>query len=470
MNTKTEANLAEIFLVLVLIISYTLAASLVSLNRYWQYNAFWYDFGIFDETIWKLSKFQLPIITQLAPPIGKIIWSDHFNPSSIFFAPLYWITDRQEIILIVQAVIAGFSACIAYLIVLKEVKSRIVRISLIASYLGFVGLQNALYTDVHNIVFALFPLMLTIWAIYQKNWRLYWVFLIVTLGFQENLAGAGIGLGLFLILRKRKERNIQTGVLTFLISIAYGILVMKFLIPWFNGGVYKYQPAIPHLWFEWITRFFTPSIKLKTIILTFATFSFLPLGNLSTFPLIVEHYLERFVLNTAGTRWDLGFHYNALLSPIMFLASLEVIRKLQENKKIKKLLPIWGVITIGIVIFLHRFHLHGPLMLATHPVFYQQTKNAKFLADFTVQIPQKGLLMTQNNIAAHFTHRDTVLLNKEFEKIQPDVIVIDIRPGQNPNNFFPLTQMEVEILTASLSANQDYIKKAITDSQFIFIR
>ncbi|OGG15717.1 hypothetical protein A3D77_01680 [Candidatus Gottesmanbacteria bacterium RIFCSPHIGHO2_02_FULL_39_11] len=465
---KRKIDRIEFLLIILFVFLYSLAASLVSLNRYWQYNAFWYDFGILDTTIWKLSRFQFPFISQLNPPFGKIVWADHFNPSVIFLSPLYWFTKKPEIILISQSLFVGLSACVAYLMAQKFIKNRIVRISLIVSFLGYVGLQNALYTDVHNIVFSLFPLMLTLWAMYQKKWKLYWIFLIITTGFQENMAVLAIMLGLFLLLKKEKE--VKVGLLTILFGFIYVLLATKILIP-FLGGNYVYQPAVPHVWYEWITRFFYPTgIKFRSIILTFATFGFLPIASFASFPLIIEHYLERFVLNTAATRWDLGFHYNALLSPIMFLSSLELIIRIQKSTVLKKFLSFWALGTICIVVFLHRFYLHGPLMLATHPVFYQETQDAKFLDRFISQIPRSGLLMTQNNIAAHFTHGNTILLNKNYEIIKPDAIAVDLRDGQNANNFFPLSFSETNFLVASVSADLNYEKKSVTDSEIIFIR
>lgn len=248
MKIKKKIDLFEFCLVTVLIFLYSLAASLVSLNRYWQHNAFWYDFGIFDTTIWKLSRFQLPIIAHLLPPLGKIVWADHFNPSAVFLIPFYWFTDKQEIIFIAQAIFVGLSAFVAYLVTRKIVKSTIVRISLVISYLGFVGLQNALYTDVHNIVFALLPFMLTIWAAYQKKWGIYWIFLLITIGFQENMAAVVTMFGLFLILKK--ERNIKEGIITVCLGILYGVMAIEVIIPAFNSGYYSYQPAIPKIWYE----------------------------------------------------------------------------------------------------------------------------------------------------------------------------------------------------------------------------
>lgn len=458
---------AELAIVALCISIYIIAASSVSLNRYWQINAFWYDFGILDTTIWKLSRFQLPYIEQLQPPLGTIVWGDHFNPSIIFVVPFYWITNRPEITLIAQSLFVGISGLIAYLLAKKATHSILISSALTTAYLGFVGIQNALFTDIHNIVFSLPFLMLTFWTIFEKRWKLYWIFFLISLGFQENIAGLGIGIGCYLLLRK--DRNIKIGLMTIIVSILWAILTTQFIMPYFLGENYKYSLTPPATWYQWITSFFDNPQKVKAIFFSFATFGFMPALSFSTIPLLLEHFFERFGPSTPATRWDLGFHYNAFLSPILFIASLEVILKWQKNKTLKKLLPWWSVGIVIIVFFLHRFYLHGPLLLATHQVFYKNTQDAKFLDTFINQIPRNGLLMTQNNIAAHFTHDRVILLNKDFENIKPDYIAVDKRDGQNGNNFFPLNSQFDQFL-ASVSASPNYSLKRFTQDELIFTR
>ncbi len=455
----------EYFIVIFFIIIYAVAALAVSLNRYWQFNAFWYDFGIFDSTIWQLSRFHFPLIIQKAPPTGIIVWGDHFNPSAIFLSPLYWLTSKQEILIATQAIFVCLGAAVAYLTVKKTVKSSVVKIALIVSYLGFVGMQNALFTDVHNIVFAVLPLTLTIWAIFNKKWNLYFIFLLLTIGFQENLALTGAMLGVFLVLSRK---NVKIGIISILVCISYFFIVIKFITPYFNHSPYAYQPEPFNNPFELIARFFIPSIKLKTIVLSFLTFGLLPAVSIPTLPLIVEQYFERFVLNSAATRWDLGFHYNSILSPIFFLGSLSVVIKFQNKPIFSKLMKLWGVTTILIVIFLHRFYLHGPLMQSTMPAFYQATKDTEFLYKFTDKIPRGKFLMIQNNLASHFTHEKMMLLDSRYNQIKPDIIVFDTRSGQNANNFYPLEFSQVKKMISALEKDKNYKKILVTNDQFYF--
>lgn len=478
---KIDWDTFEHWIVLVFISIYSLAAIFVSLHRFWQYDAFWYDFGILDETIWRLSRFTLPIIPTLSPPSGALVWGDHFNPTLVLLSPIYWLTDRAEVMLVTQVVIVALSSIVAYSIARATVKNSLGRIALVVSYLGYVGMQNALYTDIHNVVFATLPLMLTFWALYEKRWRLYWLFLFLTLGVQENMAGVGVGIGLFLFLKGPslyKDGPWQKVALTtIIVSLVWGTVVTRWIMPALSGHSYPYTAEIPTSASQWITSFFIPvDMKLRTIALTILTFGVLPIFSLPILPLFIFHFLERFVFNQAATRWDLGFHYNALLSTIMFVGGVEVVSRIERIRGMRRIsglrgvLQLWAIGTIGIVIFLHRFYLHGPLLLATHPVFYQQTKRAVFLENFVKQIPRDGLLMTQNNLAAHFTHDRVVLLSKNFERLAPDFVAVDIRAGQNANNFFPLTPFDFEQLVASLSASPNYQKKLFREDQLLFVR
>lgn len=264
--------------------------------------------------------------------------------------------------------------------------------------------------------------------------------------------------------------QVKVGVSTILISLLWGALVMKTVIPFLNGGNYSYQPSVPTSIDGWVNGLIFPAdLKLRTIVLTALTFGILPFFSLATLPLILFHFLERFVLNTAATRWDLGFHYNALLSPILFLGAVDMIERLQKRKFWARLLPIWAVGSIGMVIFLHRFYLHGPLMLATHPVFYEQTRRNQFLRDFVAKIPREGLIMTQNHLAAHLTHNRVVLLRPDFEKLKPDIIALDMRQEQNANDYFPFSPGQFEVFVASVSASPNYKKKVIREDQWIFL-
>jgi uncharacterized membrane protein len=79
----------------------------LSLQRYFLFQLFYYDFGIFSQIIWQLSRFKVPYINHLV--LGRIFFlGDHFNPSLVFLAPLYWLTSHQSILLLEQGLVTFF--------------------------------------------------------------------------------------------------------------------------------------------------------------------------------------------------------------------------------------------------------------------------------------------------------------------------------------------------------------------------
>lgn len=127
---------------------YAIAATLVSLNRFWQYEVFYFDFGIFDQAIWYASRFQPLVIEHLVVP-GKWIFADHVSPTIFLLAPLYWFTNRQEVLLIAQAAAVALSGLVLYRIGRIAINGRFLPFAVMVAYLLFVGLQNAVITDFH---------------------------------------------------------------------------------------------------------------------------------------------------------------------------------------------------------------------------------------------------------------------------------------------------------------------------------
>lgn len=456
-----------VILTLLFILLYAIAAILVSLHRFWQYETFFYDFGIYDQAIWLVSKFKAPIINELGIR-GRTILSDHFSPSLFIASPLYWITGKQEVIFIFQSICVVFSMLIAYFIGRKYIENQLLIFALIFAYGGYVGMQNAIITDFHLDTIAVLPIMLLFWSIFNKKWKWYWIFLFIFLGLKENMAGIGIAIGFYLFLKKNSNKRI--GLITTLISALYYFLSIKFIIPFLKHGSYSYQPSVSESPIDFLFSFFWPSMKLKTLFISFSTFGFLPLFYPPLWLAFLEHFLERFVLNVATTRWQLGFHYNAILSPLMFVSSLEMVIILQEKRKFKILLFFLSIFIILLTFFYHRFYLHGPFGLVYNKEFYAHTKRQGFMNDFIKQIPREGLLMTQNNIAVRFTHQDVILLKNyiNYKKYNPDYVAIDLRGGQNGNNYFPLSEEETRKLVDSLLSDKDYQLLVSYANHYIF--
>lgn len=458
-------DLSVFFICLIFII----AAATVSLNRYWQYEVFFYDFGIFDQAIWSASRFKMPIVDHLVVG-GKPIFADHFNPSIFLLSPLYWFTSRSEILLIAQAVVVGLSGWVLYRIGVNVLRNWILSLSVAISYFLFVGLQNAVITDFHEVTVMTLPLMLTFWAIIRKKILWYFPLLLLTLGFKESTFLLGLGIGVFVILAKREWWRV--GMVTVFLSLLWGFISIKLVIPYFSGGIYQYSSSLPNTIPETLTSLVDHPLKRRTLFYSFSSFGFLPLLDLSSWVLILQDFAARFVPKTSFTRWDLRLHYSAQIAPILAVSSVMTLSFLKKIPRVSQFLPIFCVGLILNALILHQFILHGPLGLAYNPAFYSHTKNFQFLDDLIAQIPKNASVMTQNNLAVRFTHQKVWLLRRGYGGYQPDYIVIDAREGQNPNNFFGIRpeQGELLLLIEELKNDSSYSISYQTREQYVFKR
>ena len=90
--------------------------------------------------------------------------------------------------------------------------------------------------------------------------------------------------------------------------------------------------------------------------------------------------------------------------------------------------------------------------------------------DFLSKIPKEGKIMLQNNIAVFFTHQDLDILKdcQDLKEIDPDVVALDFRPGQNPNNLWPSDEKKMRSLATLLQGDPSYRVLYSDDYRYIF--
>ncbi|MEK7533000.1 MAG: DUF2079 domain-containing protein [Patescibacteria group bacterium] len=444
---------------------YTLAAILVSLHRFWQYEVFYYDFGIFDAAIWHVAHFRPPIVDHFVIG-GKVIFADHFSPSIFLLSPLYWLTSRPEALLAAQAVAVGASAVVLYLLGKHVLKRGLGPLAATAAYLLFVGTQNALIADIHEVTFMMLPLMLVFYAVVTNRMKLFWICFFITLGFKESSSLLGVALAALILIYNRRWR--LTALMIAVISVLWGYVTTQMIIPYFYGQTYFYTPVFDSNPLVILWSLFDDPVKRNTLLMSLTSFGFLPLLYPPAWPLILQDIASRFMQKEFALRWGLGLHYSAQLAVIMAFSSIMAINNLQKRIRSRYAITASMIVLIGISLYLHQFKLHGPLGLAYNPAFYAHTKNFTFLDDLIANVPKGTTVMTQNNIAPHMIHTHQVyLLRDVYEDFMPDYFVLDVRQGQNFNNFFGA---KIDVLRASLRKDPRYEIMYQTNEQMIYKR
>lgn len=463
----TRVNVIDL-IVCIICIFYTITGIIVSLHRYWQYEVSYIDFGQYDQIIWKVSQFQAPIVNHFIH--GEIhVFGDHLTPSIFLLSPFYWFTDRPEMILVIQAITVGISGIFLYEIGKHVLKDRISALSILISYFFFIGLQNAVITEFHELTIMTLPFMASIWAAVKNKFKVYYILLIITLGFKEVTFSLGIGLGLSLIFLNKKWMKV--GINTIILSVIWGIISLKFIIPYFNHGEYLYVSNLPNGVASKLSGLIDHSIKRRTLFFSFFSFSFLPLISPQFWIGILQDYASRFIPANFITRWDLAMHYNAQSAVWLAVSSVFSFKYLLRIGTVRRYKLLLSLFLILNSFFIFRFILHGPFLLALNPAFYKQTSNLRFLNKMVESVPRGRSVMTHNNLAARFTHQQIQLLIPDYEKSKPEYILIDLREGQSPNNFCCNLNLDSAIIINNRLLNDkkyDLVYK--TKEQFVFKR
>ncbi len=399
-----------------------LAYSHLSLIRHWHFASNGYDLGIFDQAIWKYSRFLSPEITVH----GKHILGEHFHPILILLAPLYWILPRAEVLLVVQAFTLSIAALPVYLFAKKRLGVW-PALLMAATYLTFWGIQLTALYDFHEVSLAVPLVALAVYAVDLKKWRQYWVSLVLLLLCKENMSLLAVGFGVHLLLLKEYKR----AWLTILAGVSWFILTIKLIIPHFAGGVYEFwkynelgsgpRGALASLILHPLRSLavlFNQPEKRETLWLLFYPFAFLFVASPLVI-LLVPLILERFLSDTQNL-WTASYHYNAVVAPVLVMATADgvwrvtrLIRSVKARSYVVFLLCFLIVTTqIGITIQ-KGYPLLSYSRVEKLNLFSKDSRWEDAMAAFEV-IPDGASVSAQDPIVPHLSGRKEIYsLNAE---------------------------------------------------------
>jgi uncharacterized membrane protein len=395
--------------------------SVYSLVKHAHYDTGLLDLGIFDQTIRSYAHFHLPhspIVGMDSPTdLGRLQWSDHFTPILAILAPLYWIYDNPQTLLVAQG--ALFAAAIPPLWLFARRSLGLIPAYGVAIAYGLSWtIQDSLYFPFHEVAFAV-PIMAWMLERFQaEKYRQAALVSLLLLTVKEDL-GFVIGVfGAYLIFRGARKWG-----LGLLIGGPLGTLIITQVIIPLSGGspkrnwsydqfghsptaVAKYMAHNPIGVAEYAL---TPGIKIHTLLWLLAPLFFIALRSpiiLLAMPLIAERFLSNNELY-----WGTGYHYNAFLIAILICASVDGIRRLMlVPPRFKPLLAsAWGIaIVLAAVGTLPKWTMYQEMRTDAfrHPHTAQVSQVERAMA----QIPPGVLVAAPNVPGGHLTNRDKVIL------------------------------------------------------------
>ncbi len=432
----------------VLCISFALAGTFISVNRFYQFDSFYYDFGIFDQAIWRVSQLRAPVIDHYVVG-GSWIFGDHFSPALMLLAPIYWVTHAQEAIFFVQAAFAALAGFILHKTSYALTKNSYVSISVQIAFYLFTGLQNAVITDIHELTFATLPLSIVLYSLVTLNKRMYIFSSLFLLLFKESTFLVVCGIHFYTWLKVKEWRNMT--ITLSMLSIIYAYCIISYVIPAFSN-YYQYNFLAGHTVQSVVSALYDHPIKIKTVVDSFTSFSFTAIFTPSLWPTYLVHYWTRF-LSSAGSRWEIGLHYNAEIAPIYAFSLMLVLDKLTKNKKtITQLVVVFVVTTVAL--YQNYARLKMPFLMAINPALYHASDRTVEIRQYLKQMPADPVIMAPNHLAAHLSHKNVRLARDKYTDYDPEYIIFDTNPDQSANNWYGLKDKDQ--FMKNVSADFDY--------------
>jgi len=437
-----------------LIFLFALIFSVISVAKHDHFQTFAWDLSFFDELIWKMGRGIEPR-SSLG---GLHVLGDHFQPILYVFAPLYWIKSDVRMLLITHASIASINVLPIYLLALTLLKKKFLAISVSMMYLLFTGYQFAVFDGFHQSVFAPFFIGWLYYFLVTKNNRGFWVAAIGLLATKEEYALLLAAIGPVIIFYFKR---VKLGIATIMVGLVSFFLMIYVLIPYFQKGPYAHfgYGELGNTPIDVVTTtlrspdktlrlLLTPPIKIRTVLLTFASFSFLPLFVPLHLVPIAQQFAVRFLDTVTIHRWTNLNHYSFPLAPLMSIALIFSLRDVFVKKiELNKL-----AIYILLCTLLQDLIFHGPINSLLKPSFYQTQAWEYDVQELIARVPNQQTVASQNSLLPHLSQRNRFYLLPEIG--DAEYIAVDMSDG--PNKYSPLTHQKTEALINTLLASHQY--------------
>lgn len=365
-----------------------------------------YDFGIFDQGTWLLSRFENPFVTLN----GRYLFGDHTSFILIFVAPVYWVFPAAGVLFFLQSAALAAGAIPIYLYARQRLGSDWMAAGLGIAYLmhpvvGLTNLENY-HPDSFLGVFVGFAIYFAL----NERWRPYVVFAVLALLVKEDVAFVLIPLGAWIAWRKDRF----VGLVTMAFSAAFMAFAVFVVIGGLTGGhpqawripfdgpigllkqsfrnpgeVFDYLTGDGRLWYLWQV-----SVPFAGVFLLAPEIA--AIGSL-----VVMSNL----ISTAPYQHMIGFHYTIVALPAIALGTIYALGKLEGRAR---------KAAIGAVLVLSAWtgFLWGTLPWSRDPRGFWPPDHEVAVAarELISLVPDDVSVVAHHTITAHLTHRRQIYL------------------------------------------------------------
>ena len=404
-----------------LIIAYIVTFSTLSLLKHINFRTH-NDLAIHAQVMWNTSQGRWFDTTLLEDKPTNYL-GHHFSPALLLLVPLYLLWPDAALLLILQTILLALGAIPIYLYARKQIGSEIVALTMSLGYLLFPALHYVNLFDFHEIILGVPLLSFTAFYLLTKRYRLFFVFLVLSLLVKEEMAFVATAFALYILL---VQKSYRLGIIVLLLAIGWSYVTTSVVMPAIAGDTY-----FPSGRYDYLGSSFTQIVasvvlnpflvlqhllilpKLEFLLHLLVPLGLLPLLGFDTLIFVVPTILY-LLLSDYEPQYSIYFHYTAPLIPLLFMASVTGAVRLIRWKGRSVTAAISAFI---LVTSLLSYLLHGPGPLARHFNQNGQYDLWPHLASgyhALAAIPPDPSVMTIEEFAPHLAAREEIYIENEY--------------------------------------------------------
>ncbi|MCS6801628.1 MAG: DUF2079 domain-containing protein [Chloroflexota bacterium] len=431
-----------------------------------------YDLAIFDQAIYNTAvgrPYAVSIkIDDLANPI---LLGDHFSPAIALLAPLTWVWNDVRAILVAQSLLLAAGALPVYRVARWLTQSPLLPPALVVGYFLTPTLQHTVLYDFHEVALAVPALAFAAEALVRRRRRALVLWLSGALLCKEEIAFVAAGFGATLLLSgllsfrhpRAARQDIALGAAIVTAAIAWAILTIGLLIPWFEGsGAYTYVSRYETLGRspdeivrtaltrpDLVLALVLQPVKLEFVLSFFAPFAFLPVlaPTLLVLTLPTFGYL---LLSSYAAQYSLGRQYGVVIIPLVAVAAAVGTARLAQQRERRPI--VTSAIALGVGAAAVATYLEfgpGPGGGWFDPERYVVAPRVAVAAQLFARIPPEASVSAQENLAPHLSRREHLYLFPALHGAE--FIILD-----NEGGTFPVDRATWDREVAELLRNPLY--------------
>jgi uncharacterized membrane protein len=300
-----------------------------------------FDLVIFGQGVRGYAHFHAPVSIARGISDGQgahfMLLADHWSPILALLAPLYWIHDSPDTLLVAQGVLFALAIPPLWIYTRRQLGPAAAYFVSVAYALSL-PVMAAVVFDFHEVAFV--PVLTAVLVErFDAGRRWHGVLAAVAmLLVKEDMGLLVAGFGCYLLLTRRR----WTGLAFVVGGLAATWVATHLLIPAFGGSATFYWaygqfgPTLGSAAANVITHplhalrvFVTPWVKARTMIGLLATFGFLPLASpmvIAVLPLLAE----RMLASGYPLWWQAKFQYDAFVVMMLCCAAVDGAARLQR--------------------------------------------------------------------------------------------------------------------------------------------